>query len=73
MNTSGYIQQCGPWIPCLKAGEKLYTFTPEELSELVNRAFYDGYEFAKGIYQVLENTTSATKREAITEASYGTN
>ena len=40
----------GPWIPCLKAGESIYTFTPAELSELINKTFHDGYQFAKEIY-----------------------
>jgi hypothetical protein len=73
MNTSGYIEQCGPWIPCLKAGEKQYTFTPEELSELMHRAFYDGYDFAKRIYYMPEVTTSTTKHDVVKEASHGTN
>ena len=40
----------GPMMPCLKAGEKTYTFTPEELSDLVHKVFHDGYQFAKSIY-----------------------
>ena len=74
MNTSGFIQQCGPWIPCLKAGEKTYTFTPEELSELMHRAFYDGYDFAKSIYYMPEVTTSASSKwDAVKETEHGTN
>ncbi len=53
------IHQYGPWMPCLKAGEKNYTLTPEELSELLHRAFHDGYQFAKGIYMPV--TTRAIK------------
>ncbi len=70
--TSGYIQQCGPWIPCLKSGEKNYTFTPEELSELMHKAFYDGYEFAKSIYNMPEVTTGTTNFDAVKETSHGT-
>ena len=72
MNTSGFIQQCGPWIPCLKAGEKNYTFTPEELSELLNKAFADGYKFARSIYYEPEVTTSATNFDAVKETNHGT-
>ena len=61
MITSGYIQQCGPWIPCLKPGEKIYTFTPEELSELLHKAFHDGYQFAKGIYDIPKVTKTSSK------------
>ena len=68
--TSGYIQQCGPWIPCLKPGEKNYTFTPEELSELLHKAFSDGYEYAKGIYYMPETTTNSW--DAVKETAHGT-
>lgn len=57
--TSGYIQQSGPTIPCLKAGERNYTFTPVELSELMNKAFSDGYQFAKSIYYVPETAKTS--------------
>ena len=70
MNTSGYIRQCGPWIPCLKPGEKNYTFTPEELSELLHKAFADGYEYAKDIYYMPEVTTSTW--DAVKETEHGT-
>lgn len=77
IETSGFITQCGPWIPCLKQGEKNYTFTPEELSELLNKAFADGYQYAKGIYYMPEVTTSAksgwTAIETTKETEHGTN
>ena len=73
MNTSGFIWQSGPWIPCLKAGEKNYTFTPEELSELMNRAFADGYQFAKSIYYMPEVITSTSTWDAVKETEHGTN
>ena len=73
MFTSGYITQCGPWIPCLKSGEKNYTFTPQELSELLHKAFNDGYQYAKEIYDTPEFTTNATTRwDAIKETEHGT-
>lgn len=68
--TSGYITQCGPWIPCLKTGEDVYTFTPKELSELLNRAFADGYQYAKSIYYMPEVTTSSW--DALEETNHGT-
>ena len=68
--TSGYVTQCGPWIPCLKAGESNYTFTPVELSELLNKAFADGYQHAKSIYCMLEVTTSTW--DAVKETEHGT-
>jgi len=68
--TSGYITQCGPWIPCLKAGEDVYTFTPKELSELLNKAFADGYQYAKDIYYMPEVTTNSW--DAQKETAYGT-
>lgn len=71
VETSGFIQQCGPWIPCLKPGEETYTFTPEELSELLNKAFADGYQYAKGIYYMPEVTTNSW--DAVKETEYGTN
>jgi hypothetical protein len=71
MITSGFIQQCGPWIPCLKAGEKNYTFTPEELSELLNKAFADGYQYDKGIYYMPEVTTNSW--DVTKETEHGTN
>jgi hypothetical protein len=55
----------------LKAGEKNYTFTPEELSELVHRAFHDGYQYAKSIYYMPEVTTSSW--DAVKETNHGTN
>ena len=73
-DTSGYIQQCGPWVPCLKAGEKNYTFTPEELSALLHKTFHDGFQFAKGIYYMPEVTTStSSKWDAAKETEHGTN
>lgn len=71
MITSGYITQSGPWIPCLKAGEKNYTFTPKELSELLNKAFADGYQYAKGIYEV-PKTVSTNNWDAVKETAHGT-
>jgi hypothetical protein len=71
MITSGYITQCGPWIPCLKSGEKNYTFTPQELSELLHKAFNDGYRYAKDIYYMPELTTSTW--DAVKETEHGTN
>lgn len=70
--TSGYITQSGPWIPCLKAGQKEYTFTPQELSDLVNRAFADGYQFAKGIYDMPTATVSTSSWDASEETNHGT-
>ena len=76
MITSGYIRQSGPWIPCLKEGEKNYTFTPDELSELLRRAWADGYQYAKDIYLVPETTVSAesvwTAAEVAKETEHGT-
>ena len=76
INTSGFIRQTGPWIPCLKEGEKNYTLTPVELSELLNKAFADGYQYAKGIYYMPEVTTSAksgwTAVETTKETEHGT-
>ena len=43
--TSSYITQSWLWIHCLKAGQKEYTFTQQQLSDLVNRVFADGYQF----------------------------
>ena len=60
MMTSGYITQTGPCIPCLKQGEKNYSLSPEELSELLNKAFSDGYEYAKSIYDTSWKTTVST-------------
>lgn len=71
IGTSGYITQSGPWIPCLRPGEKNYTFTPEELSELLHKAFSDGYEHAKGIYYMPEVTVSTC--DAVKETDHGTN
>ena len=68
MNTSGYITQCGPWIPCLKEGEKNYTLTPEELSELLRKAYADGYQSAKEIYNM-----STTTWDVVKETEHGTN
>jgi hypothetical protein len=70
MNTSGYITLCGPMIPCLKAGQKDYVLSPQELSELMNRAFADGYQYAKEIYNT-EITTSTW--DAAKETEHGTN
>lgn len=70
--TSGYITQCGPWIPCLKAGESNYTFTPVELSELLHKAFSDGYQYAKEIYAPLDSATTAVW-DVAKETEHGTN
>jgi hypothetical protein len=72
MVTSGFIRQSGPWIPCLKSGEKNYAFTPEELSELLNKAFADGYQYAKSIYYVPEITTNTTMWDDVKETNNGT-
>jgi hypothetical protein len=74
MFTSGFIRQSGPWIPCLKEGEKNYTLTPEELSELLRKAYADGYQSAKEIYYMQEVTTSASSKwDAVKETEHGTN
>ena len=70
INTSGFIRQCGPWIPCLKEGEKVYTFTPEELSGLLSKAYADGYQSAKDIYYMPELTVSTW--DAVKETEHGT-
>ena len=70
IDTSGYMQHCGPLIPCLKKGESNYTFTPEELSELMHRAFHDGYQFAKSIYYVPDVITNSW--DASEETNHGT-
>ena len=54
-----------------KTGEKNYTFTPEELSELLNKAFADGYQYAKSIYYMPEVTTNSW--DAVKETEHGTN
>ncbi len=72
MITSGYITQSGPWIPCLKAGEKNYTLTPQELSELLNKAFSDGYQYAKSIYDI-PKTVSTNNWDVVKETEHGTN
>ena len=73
MFTNGFIRPCGPWIPCLKPGEKTYTFTPEELSELLHKAFSDGYQYAKDIYDISGITTSSTSTwDAVKETEHGT-
>jgi len=71
--TSGYITQCGPWIPCLKQGESVYTFAPEELSELLNKAFSDGYQYAKSIYDMPNVTTVSSSWDVAKETEHGTN
>lgn len=71
--TSGFIRQSGPWIPCLKEGQKNYTLTPEELSELLRRAYADGYQSAKDIYYIPEVTTNASTWDAVKETEHGTN
>lgn len=71
INTSGYVMQIGPWIPCLKSGESVYTLTPEELSELLHKAYADGYQYAKSIYYMPEVTASSW--DAQKETNYGTN
>jgi hypothetical protein len=50
IETNVFTNQVGPWMPCLKLGEKAYTLTPEELSELLRKAYTDGYMCAKEIY-----------------------
>ena len=70
IETSGFIHQCGPWIPCLKPGEKNYTFTPEELSELLHKAYADGYQYAKGIYDMPKTTSTW---DVVKETEHGTN
>ena len=71
--TSGFIQQCGPWIPCLKEGETTYNFTPEELSKLMHQAYHDGYQYAKSIYYMPEVTTVSSSWDVTKETEYGTN
>jgi hypothetical protein len=58
-------------IPCLKAGQKDYVFTPQELSELMNKAFADGYQFAKEIYDM--PIINSSMWDAVKETKYGTN
>lgn len=58
--TSGFIQQCGPWIPCLPKGETYYTFTPEQLRELLEKTYADGFSHAKNIYDTSWKTTVST-------------
>jgi hypothetical protein len=71
--TSGFIRQSGPWIPCLKEGEKVYTLTPEELSELLRKAYADGYQSAKDLYYVPEVTTSISSSwDVAKETEHGT-
>ena len=70
MSTNEYSTYSGPWIPCLRTGEKNYTFTPQELSELLNKAFADGYEYAKSIYYTPEVATSSL--DVIKETEHGT-
>jgi len=72
MNTSGYITQSGPWMPVLKEGEKVYTFTSEELSALLRRAYADGYQSAKDFYYVPEMTTNTNSWNAVRETNHGT-
>lgn len=73
IETSGFIQQSGPWIPCLKPGEKNYTFSPEELSELLHKAFSDGYQFAKDIYATPEIKTTVASSIIAGETNHGQN
>lgn len=73
MSTCGYLTQSGPWIPCLKEGEKTYTFTPEELSELLRKAYAEGYQRAKDIYYVPEVTVSSSVSwDVVEETAHGT-
>jgi hypothetical protein len=62
------ILAAGPYLPCLKEGESTYTLTPEALSAIVRKAYHDGYQFAKGIY----NTTASDKWDAVKETNHGT-
>ena len=71
--TSGFIRQSGPWIPCLKEGQKNYILSPEELSELLRKAYADGYQSAKDIYYIPEVTTSTSTWDAVKETEHGTN
>ena len=73
MFTSGFIRQSGPWIPCLKEGQKNYLLSPEELSELLRRAYADGYQSAKEIYYMPEVTTASSTWDAVKETEHGTN
>lgn len=57
--TSGYIAQAGPWIPVLPDGESVHTLTHEELSDLLQKAYTDGYNSARARYE-LPITSSAT-------------
>lgn len=58
--TSGYITQVGPWIPCLPQGETHYTFTPDQLRELLEKTYADGFNHAKNIYDTSWKTTVST-------------
>ena len=69
VNKETFLDGFGPLIPCLKEGQKLYTLTPEELSNLVNRAFHDGYLYAKAIY---DTHVSNSDWDAVKETSHGT-
>lgn len=60
MDTSGYITQVGPWIPCLPKDETCYTFTPEQLRELLEKTYADGFNHAKNIYDTSWKTTVST-------------
>ena len=65
--TSGFIQQCGPWIPCLPKGETYYTFTPEQLRELLEKTYTDGFIlFIKRTTAISIPTSIATTRSKTT-------
>lgn len=70
MNKCDNVMPCGPYLPCLKEDEHTYNLTPEALSAIVRKAYYDGYQFAKSIY----NTRAATSSwDAVKETNHGTN
>jgi hypothetical protein len=59
----------GLYIPCLKEGESTYNLTPEVLSALMRKAYHDGYQFAKSIYNI---SSSANSWDVVKETNHGT-
>ena len=72
MFTSGFTRQSGPWMPVMKEDQKNYILSPEELSELLRKAYADGYQSAKEIYYMPEVTTASSKWDAVKETGHGT-
>ena len=55
-----------PSMPCLKEGEAVYTLTPYELSNLLNTAYRQGYDFARDIYKSsLDDMPQAAHKEEV--------